>query len=411
MIRPRRAILVALAAGIATAAFTPSAWRYRKRIPLTAGDALAVVKLDREVYTRARDDLADLRVLRDGDEIPYLLETLTATSQQREQRAEVLDQSVMPGTGLEFTLRLGGSFKHNRVRLETGERNFRQAVRISTSEDGKRWSVARADGAVFDFSQGDRRISALSVDYPVSTRPFLRVTVSGWNKVGALTAAFVDYREDHPASREELATVVPQLAEDAKTQSTLATLDLGVEGLPVDHVRVDATSPSFHRAVDLETSRDGKDWPYLTQAVITRVVGAESLVIGIPETRRRYLRLRVYNRDDKPLAIEKIHLDGVIRRVKFPIVSSGIYWLYFGNPDAKPAGYDLPALPARREHIAEASWTAGPAEPNPDYRAPPPPAKPWSETHPAILYTVLGGAVLGLGVATLRFASRLRRPS
>jgi hypothetical protein len=61
-----------------------------------------------------------------------------------------------------------------------------------------------------------------------------------------------------------------------------------------------------------------------------------------------------------------------------------------------------------RQQLAEHSWTLGPQEANPIYRPPPPPKKPWSEQHPAILYTVLGGAVLALGIATFRFASRLR---
>jgi len=60
-------------------------------------------------------------------------------------------------------------------------------------------------------------------------------------------------------------------------------------------------------------------------------------------------------------------------------------------------------LLARREHIDEVVRTPLRNEPNPDYRPPPPPVKPWSERHPGILYTVLVGAVLGLGAATLSF--------
>jgi hypothetical protein len=61
--------------------------------------------------------------------------------------------------------------------------------------------------------------------------------------------------------------------------------------------------------------------------------------------------------------------------------------------------------------LAKNAIRLGPAELNPAYRPPPPPKKPWSEQHPAILYTVLGGAVLALGIATFRFASRLRPSS
>src|SRR5260370_41947430 len=82
------------------AAFTPSEWKFRKAIDLTPSDALATVKLDRDVYTGTRADLADIRVLRDGEEVPYVLETLAAKSEYREQAGEILDEAVVPGLGL-----------------------------------------------------------------------------------------------------------------------------------------------------------------------------------------------------------------------------------------------------------------------------------------------------------------------
>src|SRR5258706_323120 len=126
--RPHMAILTILLTSTLAGAITLSEWRYRKPIPLTPGSAVAVVKIDRDVYIAARPDLADLRVRRDGEEIPYVLETLDATSQQREQSGEILDQSVVPGVGLHFTVRLTAGFRHNHVRLATSEVNFRQAV-------------------------------------------------------------------------------------------------------------------------------------------------------------------------------------------------------------------------------------------------------------------------------------------
>ena len=72
--------------------------------------------------------------------------------------------------------------------------------------------------------------------------------------------------------------------------------------------------------------------------------------------------------------------------------------------------YDLASVLARQS-LPEHAWTLERQEPNPLYRPPTPPKKPWSEQHPAMLYTVLGGAVLALGIATLRFMARLRTPA
>ena len=388
-----------------------SQWKYRKRIPLTPGEGLAVVKLDREVYVGSQPAQEDIRVFRDSAEVPYILETLQFEGDHREHAEKLLDLSVVNDSDLQFTISAGRSL-HNRVTIRTEERNFRQKVRIEAGDDNRRWSILRSDGAIFDFTQDGLQLSSLSLDFPVSTKPYLRVTVRGWNKASYLVGAYLDHEIVRPTMRETLATLIPQPVEDPQTQSTMAILDLGVVGLPVDRIVFETASQQFQRAVGVEVTHDGKDWSYLGQGVISRVPGngftEESLGFTIRETHSRYLRIRIYNRDDQPIKVTRIQLEGLIHRVRFLAPSTGNYWLYYGNSKVRAPEYDLPILLSRREPATEAQWTLGAAEPNPLYRPPPTPKKPWSEQHPAILYTVLGVAVLALGIATFRFAARLR---
>src|SRR6266851_4615305 len=101
MMRPHRfaLILVAIAAAVdlmIAAGLDLSARRFRKAIPLTPSEGLAVVRLDREVYAAARPDFADLRIARDGEEVPFVLETNAAASERQERLAEIVNQSVLP---------------------------------------------------------------------------------------------------------------------------------------------------------------------------------------------------------------------------------------------------------------------------------------------------------------------------
>jgi hypothetical protein len=391
-----------------------SAWKYRKQIQVTPGDGLAVVKLDREVYVGSSNWVADLIVIRNGQAVPFVLNT-PETQQEPDPLVEkLLDESVVPGTGLQFMIHMRRPTKHNSIQLRTDEKNFRHRVRIETSQDGVRWAVARNDGAIFNFSQDGRDFSSTVVEYPISTRPFLRVTIFGWTKTGAVTAAIVEQQESQPAVYEVFSTLVPQVWEDPATKSTVATVDQGVTGLPISRIRLETTSPQFQRAVTIETSDDGKLWQFLSQDVVARIPGPEfreeSLEVRASGA-RRYLRVRIYNRDDQPLPIGRITLTGLVSEIKLLVPAEGPYWLYYGNSSAtRLPEFDLSAVLARRS-FRELSSTFGPAEPNPTYHPPIPPKKPWSEEHPAILYTVLGGAVLALGIATLRFMARLRTPA
>src|SRR5580658_5238299 len=79
-----------------------SAWKYRKRMPLTAGDGLAVVKLDRVVYIGAPFDRDDIRVVRDGGEVPYVRDSLAGEADNGGQPEKLLDMSVIEGPAFQF---------------------------------------------------------------------------------------------------------------------------------------------------------------------------------------------------------------------------------------------------------------------------------------------------------------------
>jgi hypothetical protein len=392
-----------------------SAWKYRKHIPLTPGEGLAVVKLDREVYAAIGSRYYKMRVFRDSEEVPFIFETAGRAAHERPVtgREEIFDQSIVPGVGLQFTVRRRYPGAHNKIEIFTDLKNFRSGVRIETSQDGRRWSVARSDGAIFNFSQDGREFSSTTVEYPVSRRPFLRVTIFGWTKNGLVLGAAVDSHEEQPEVFEVYAAATPQISEDSATRSTLAQVDLGITGLPVSRLRLESSSPQFQRAVGIETSDDAQSWSLAGGGTIARLPGPEfteeSLTLSASGG-HRYFRLRVYNRDDKPIQIGRIQAEGPVNQVKFLAPAQGSYWLYYDGPEPELAmmpQYDLGNVLARQS-LLEHIWTLDRQEPSPFYHPPPAPTKPWSEQHPAILYTVLGGAVLALGIATYRFAARLR---
>ena len=394
-----------------------SAWKYRKRIPLTPGDGLAVVKLDREVYAANGTRHYVLRVVHDAEEVPYVLESRAPGPPGAGAPDDMFDEVIVPGVGLQFTLHHEGRAKHNGVMFQTA-RECQSRVRIETSQDGAHWAIARDNGRIFQFSLNGPReggvFSSLYVSYPVSSRPFVRITVFGWPATGQMWAKLVPYEPTRPEDFEEIASVIPKVTEDPETKSTLALIDLGVSGLNVGWLTVETSAPQFQRAVAIEASDDGKVWTTQGVGSISRLPGPgfneESLRV-LTNCESRYFKIRIYNRDDKPISIEKIRVEGLFREVKFLAPSTGTYWLYYGNPAIRaPAMYDLVDV-INRQQLAEHSWILGPQEVNPLYRLPLPPKKPWSEQHPAILYTVLGGAVLALGVATFRFAARLRPSS
>ncbi len=386
---------------LAFADFTGASWHFRRSISVS-GPAPVTVGLDRPVYAGSRADLADLRVLKDGNEVPYLLDVLAGTSEDRELSGQVLDKATVAGTGVQLTVDLGQQGKHNRLRFAIDASDFRRKVRIETSADNRNWSVARADGSIFDFEHDGRKVSVLSVDYPVSTRRYVRATIFGLDNPNLVSNCWANFHRETDARRETILESKPTPIEEPKTQSTVIDIDLGVEGYPQDRVRLDISTPEFYRAVEVSASHEPKDYEYVGSAAISRVGGDEQLGVAFPEQHLRYLRLRIFNRDDRPLAIGKVYVEALSRRVRFQ-ATAGAYWLYYGNAEAKQPAYDLPFVVAHSAPKDELRASLGAQETNPEYREPAAPSKPWSEQHPEILYVTLGLAVIGLGFVTMRF--------
>lgn len=391
---------LAVVAVLASAAFAPSAWRFRQQIPAGSESTISVVPLSAAVYRAARADLADLRVVHDGREVPYILDRLSAREEDREIPAEIVDKSISGGA-LQLTLAARHGDRHNRVRIATPRTNFRQPVTVETSDDNRTWSMVRDDAELFDFTEKGHTASLLSVDYPASTRPYVRLTIAGWRDLDAVSRAWLHFTQKTPAVRITLADLSPKIAQDAGTQSTLLTLDPGA-ALPCSRLEFEIATPRFSRAVKVESSPDGKAWSLVVGGVLTRMENGSPAALEFPELHERYLRIRVFNRDDQPLDIQRVRMLADERLVKFESAGGGNWWLYYGNPEAKAPEYDLAAV-LPHDTAAAVVLKAGSEQTNPDYRPPPPVERPWTERHPIILYVTLGLAVVVLGAVTIRF--------
>jgi hypothetical protein len=385
--------------------FNPQDWQ--TRIPVTVkqpGAAVAVVA-GTAVYKASQAGLKDVRIVRAGVEIPYRLQLLTARQEQTELQPAILNKAAIPNEGVQAVLDLNSHPAHNRLRIATTLRNFKETVRIETSDDGRAWAVARNDGLIFDISRADRQAAELSVDYPVSTRRYVRVAIPGWHNPAYLASAWLTYFAETGAVRDTVASLAPAVTEDAKMQATVLTSDIGFGGLAYDRVdlAVAGDASAFSRRVEVTTSGDGKTWSYAGEGVISRTAQQESLSIDFPEQWKRYVRVTVFHGDSAPLKIARIRLSDFRRRIEFPATAAGEYWLYTGNPKARQALYDVSGLAAIAANAADASL--GGAEANPQYRAP---ERPWTDRNPYILNSVLIAAVAVMGYMTIRLLRRVR---
>ncbi len=115
----------------------------------------------------------------------------------------------------------------------------------------------------------------------------------------------------------------------------------------------------------------------------------------------------VENGDDAPLPLASVRLEMLERKVCFEPGSRNGYALFYGDPMLPAPQYDYAALHASTTPTPMA--VAGAEQLNGEYR-PRPDARPFTERHPALLWTALAGVILLLGCIALRSSRKTSSP-
>lgn len=406
----RLSVVVLLAVSAAAAqpvksdsALSPKDFEYRATLEVAQPADYASVRLDRRFYERTSGQFRDLRIFGpDGKAVPWVVRDTRAFVPRQPLRPRILDRTRTPDGALQFVVDFGRSVPvHNRLVIETTETNFRSRVRLESSGDRRQWNFVR-DAALLRFDQNGRRLESLAVDYADSTRQYLRVTVENWPRPEALTGVVSELDPINVEDWEPLAAVVPRASVLKDQSATRLDMEFPFRWLNDARLTLESDSSEFSRSVALAHSTDGTSWSFQYDCVIYRVAGAEQLSLRARTVATQHVRFTIFNRDDAPVAVSKVRLDVPARQIVFPAASSGRYTFYLGREVAQSPEYDLPAVLSRRNRVDPVHLAAPAWERNPEYVAPMPPPKPFSERFPYVLPGVLGVAVAGMGYAAFK---------
>jgi hypothetical protein len=271
--------------------------------------------------------------------------------------------------------------------------NFRRRVKVEgRARREPEWATLTDSAYVFAVP-GPWAARYETVALPENNFPLLRVTVyhgpDDPERIEILDASTRPAGRRRPRER----TLVPRLtrSEDASAHETILTLDLGARHQPVRGVRLQVSDPAFFRGVVVEARVDPPpagageaavplSWRSLGEGAIYRYEEGgetrEGLRLDVAG-RERVLRLRIRNRDDRPLDIRGATALVPVERVAFEARAAGPYQLRYGDPRLSAPTYDLvrtagdPALFASR--ALPAALLAPMAVPGA-----PPPTPPWT---------------------------------
>lgn len=401
---------------VARADFEPTKWQFKKDIIAPAPiDTRTFVELvfDNEVFSKANGNLSDARVVNGAyEEVPYVLVTEAPKRTRGVLRGRVLNKGSVPGEYTTFLVDVGeGGIFHNQLTIVTDAKNFRREAMIEGSNDQINWLVLNPKQSLYDYTL-EFKAQDTTVRYPESTFRYLRVKIFDRGEPPLnIIHATVDRDVETPAKKIFYDGKIISRMEDVPHRASILTFDLGAKGLPTNGVIFRTSDVNFSREAALEASNDGEKWSVVSfRDVIfsydTPKFSGAKLGLNYPEQNFRYLRFTIFNKDNKPIAIDGAQFSGFLRKLVFEYIPGVNYAFYYGNPEARFPEYDLVNYIAYFDPAARREVGLGGEAVNDSYAPKVPPPVPFTERYPNLLTIVLAAAVLVVGFLTVRLIKR-----
>ena len=355
--------------------------------------------VDEELWNHSRGDLGDLR-LYDGDSpVQYSLSEQRAGVSSEEAEAKILNLGSVSGH-TEFDLDTQGLAEYDRIRLRLDAHDFVATASVSGgSAPGKAAEVELAPSTLYDFTKEQLGSNSL-LKLPTSSFRYLHVKLSAGIRPEQVKAASIYNLREQQASWTKVGSCA---APQQKQRITVIACDIPAR-VPLSRVsfQIDPSQVNYRRLISVEDAKGVQ----IAGGEISRVrvnragtlVTNEELsinVLGNPGP----ININIDNGDNPPLNIISAQPLTIERRIYFDPQGKAALKLYYGDEKLPAPVYDYARFFHPEDSPAQAQLAPGAH--NPQYTGRPD-ERPWSDQHPAVLWTAMLAAVLVLAVLALR---------
>ena len=383
--------------------------KYQRPVQVSgAGQHYAVI--DEVIWGHARGDLADLRLYSGQNEVPYTTTVERGALHGDSRDVKVFQQGRTAGK-TQFFLDMEGIAEYDHINIRLATSNFVAHARAEGRDTlhGAHW--ADLGGTIFYDLSNDSLGHNSTLRLPLTTYRYLRVTIDGAVAPADIQGASAAVREEEKAVWRDVNATVMMGVKGRDNEFTLTV----PANVPVERLSfvIDPAQPNFRRTVEIQS--ETKKWlgsetqTHTETAELSRIhlvrdgqkIDSEKSDVELSGTWPATINVVIHNGDDQPLKINGVHLQQLERRIYFDLnaQSSGPVVLYYGDEKLEGPEYDYAKLFQRDAHATAAQL--GREVSNAAY-TPRPDDRPWSERHPAVLWTVIIAAVVILGAMALR---------
>jgi len=382
--------VLALVAPAPASALDASSFRWERTLEAEGG--LSAFEPDGPMYQNAAVGFNDLRILDTrGRQVPWRPRYVRGDKQL--QSAKLLNAGTQGGAAVALLDFGPERLVRERIQLNVPFEPFVGRAEVAGSDD-RRTFTRLSSTAIYDV-RGATRATSTAVVFPPSDFRYYRIRATGVKAIRGATAEAVT-AAGAPVRRPA------EIDVRQEPRRTVIDADVRYRGLWVHELRFVSSTPSFDRSVEIEGSMDGRAFFPAGGGRLYRFGEAGETTVPLT-SRYRYLRLRIANGDDEPLADLRLTLRAYRDYVLLAPGFTPPYRVLYGGPGVRPE-YDFAQQPDPRGRPAVA--VLGPERRNEAFE-PPADTRAFAERHPGLIKLALALAAAAL-VAGGFFALRKR---
>jgi hypothetical protein len=397
----------------------PQYFRYERTVTVDGSSGQSCAVIDPQVFPHAAASLKDLRLYRNGREVPYAI-TLSEPQQADSDTARILNAGLK-GRNVVFDVEMPNR-PYTEIVLDLAGQDFLATATVSGTRDPNYSNQTRlGEFTLFDLTS--QKLSRnTTIHLQETDLPYLHIELSFSPSAGG--------RELRPTPEMVRGITVPPSREaqsiytTAATSTTItrrgrqsiATFSLP-ERIPVERVSFDlapAFKANFSRDVRITDRPDGSNSAseslagtifrvHLTQS--GREIRQEQLsvpaILGSNMQSGATIEVSVENGDDVPLPLSAIRLEMRQRKICFDASGAQTLTLFYGDSALGAPQYDYARLFVASNAMRNVQL--GPEQLNSNYHDRPD-ARPLTDRHPHLLWIVLLAVICLLALVAIRSA-------
>jgi hypothetical protein len=367
---------------------------------------IIAINIDSEVFNQTDNLYAGIRLADElGKMVPFAIKILMAEKtvvSQKECYSKVISLKRHPNNSVEIILKKNeDGLIPDALNIQTPNRNFEKQLVVWGSNDQKSWQVLNKDAEIFDYSK-IIGLSKTSVTLEKQNFKYYKVVISNFSEEKAspyknflketrqgkefslvektaqrkeelkldriiLLASVEEKKVSRNATKEYQTKTIKVLKKEHKTNILVETYKQ-----PLTSFHIETDSCNFSRTVKVCSSNDLKKWQVIADdksfyAIKVKGYYKECKNINFPETRSKYYKIIIKNKDAAPIDSPKIKAFGNIYRCEtLWSASLKTVLLFYGGKLSCP-NYDVQEIMDKIKNPVFSVYKLETQEDNPNY--------------------------------------------